>query len=573
MGTTLLFWGAMTGRPVVGLVCALLVEAKSWMRLRWDFSEEAYERSWQLTVAMIIVGGLFIWLDESRYTAVLVLLGWMPPLLLPMQFAQSYGMQPSIPMTAMSLIARRSRERNRRLGLITSPVCFNFGNVTFVVTLISAAVGLEGESHFFLPGVVILCGWRLWTMKRCRLSSLIPVLIVTGLMGIAGERGLQVLEQWVRAGGTEEKVGFNPNFHNTLIGKQGMVIQSPEIMWRLRVPPGRQAPPRLRTATYNNFLALSWQNQRRDFKNVKPTVIGQETFHVLDARSSVADDTRLPEFLIRGTVDDTFPLPVPADPVRLSGLKTSRVEANPLGSVRVEPAEPVVNATVVWGGGSSIETAAEEADLRGLAKTDADMIRRVVEEIGLREIQPLEDRLKYLSRWFNKNFRYSMDLKIRQPTARELLGGGKRPPSAIEQFLTTVREGHCEYFATAACLMLRETGVPTRYATGYSVMEINSGSGEYLIRGTHAHAWCRVWDESRQRWLDFDPTPGDGVSTRIVQTPWMQRLKDGIKRAREDFFLWRNNPDNEWVVVAVLSVLGTALSAFIFFRLWRSRRR
>ena len=49
LGTTLLFWGGMSGRPMIGLVLALLVEAKHWVRIRWDFDDEDCSKAWQFT--------------------------------------------------------------------------------------------------------------------------------------------------------------------------------------------------------------------------------------------------------------------------------------------------------------------------------------------------------------------------------------------------------------------------------------------------------------------------------------------------------------------------------------------
>ena len=46
--------------------------------------------------------------------------------------------------------------------------------------------------------------------------------------------------------------------------------------------------------------------------------------------------------------------------------------------------------------------------------------------------------------------------------------------SALDDFLNRSRAGHCEYFATATVLLLRAAGIPARYATGYSVQEVES---------------------------------------------------------------------------------------------------
>ena len=42
---------------------------------------------------------------------------------------------------------------------------------------------------------------------------------------------------------------------------------------------------------------------------------------------------------------------------------------------------------------------------------------------------------------------------------------------------------------------------------------------------------------------------------------------------REDFFLWRTNPDNELMVFSVVGVFGLGLGLVVVRRLWRSRSR
>jgi hypothetical protein len=145
--------------------------------------------------------------------------------------------------------------------------------------------------------------------------------------------------------------------------------------------------------------------------------------------------------------------------------------------------------------------------------------------------------------------------------------------TAISRFLTDSRAGHCEYFASAAALMLRETGVPARYTIGYMLIERDPGQGPYVIRGTHGHAWCRVWDQDAGLWLDFDPTPSNWTATLTTQTTLAQRMSDQLRRMREDFYLWRNHPDNRVAISSTMLGIGIALSVFISHRLWRSRRR
>lgn len=562
----------MTGRPLIGLIAALFVEARYWVRLRWDFNDSSYESAWQLSFVMMVLAGVLIWLDESRYTAALVLMTWMPILLLPVQFVQSYGLKDSVDLSAFSLFAKRSRLRNERLGLMIDPVRFSFGNVLFVVALLAATVGIDKESSLFLPGLIVLSSWVLLATGRCRWTSLLPVMLVAGLLGLAGQKGLEHLERLLRSGGSDRGDQFDPNFHTTLIGSRGRVSLSPEIIWRLKVG-GVQEPPRLlRTATFRNFFGTTWQNQRRNFEELNPRIIDDVTYHPLHESLASADFSGLPFYSLRGSVQELYPLPIPGDAAAIRGFNDAKVELNPLGTVQVTPEVPVVDCTVYWGAGTNPESGSEQSDLLRMTLGEREVVRRIARELELRDLPTLDAKLARLLQWFHQNFRYSLDLSIRQPTHAERVGKDMKP-SAIEQFLTDVRAGHCEYFATAATLILAEVGVQSRYAIGYVVTERADKRGEFVIRGTHSHAWCRVWDEGKHKWIDFDPTPPDWVSSLAKNDFVFQKFKDWLKQVREDFYIWRTDPDNELKVIVVVSLMGLSLSGFVIRRLWRSRNQ
>jgi len=82
-----------------------------------------------------------------------------------------------------------------------------------------------------------------------------------------------------------------------------------------------------------------------------------------------------------------------------------------------------------------------------------------------------------------------------------------RPPQdPVADFLFNTKRGYCEYFASAMAVMVRSVGVPARVATGFASGYYNSLSGEYVIRGSEAHAWVEAWIDG-EGWRTFDPTP------------------------------------------------------------------
>jgi hypothetical protein len=89
----------------------------------------------------------------------------------------------------------------------------------------------------------------------------------------------------------------------------------------------------------------------------------------------------------------------------------------------------------------------------------------------------------------------------------EQKAGGVDP---LSDFLFNVREGHCEYFATAMAIMLRTLGVATRVVNGFQRGDYNDAADVYVVRQRHAHSWVEVYFPGSDSWVTFDPTPAAG---------------------------------------------------------------
>lgn len=583
----------MTGRPVIGLLVALVVEARHWTRVRWDFHDDACGRAWQFTAIAIALATALIWLDGSRYTVLPGLLSWLPLLLLPMQFVQSYGMRDSLPLGIFSFLARQRRERNERLGLPEEMPMFNFGNVLFAVVMVAASVGSRANTWVFLPGMIVLTGWLLLGAGHSRPLALIPVLVLSGFMALAGQIGLSRAEDWIGQAAASYTAKFNPNFKSTMLGRKGTVVQSPEIHWRLHPAPGT-APPRLmRTASFNYLNGTDWQNQRltsTDFKDLDSRLLGDTPYYLLQPVEKAGGIPALPSFTLRGAASAESPLPLPGNAAGLRDFDLDGIDCGSFGTVRVFPKHSVIDGTVFWRGGTNPEVPPIPAeDLRvplaeqGVSAADDEesalthrkrggVIHQMVEDLRLADEPTLQGKLNRLRTWFHREFRYTRELTI-EGSRTGMRRNGAREPTVITRFLTETRAGHCEYFATAAVLMLRDAGIPARYAIGYAVAEADSKRGGYVLRGTHGHAWVRVWDEQHGQWIDFDPTPPTWLPAAAPGGSFVQRFNDGLKRLREDFFIWRNRPNNRLAVSAAMIGVGIALGAFVMRRLWRSKRR
>jgi len=78
--------------------------------------------------------------------------------------------------------------------------------------------------------------------------------------------------------------------------------------------------------------------------------------------------------------------------------------------------------------------------------------------------------------------------------------------NALGFFLFNRKAGHCEYFASALALMLRQSGVHSRIVTGYRGATFNQFGGYYSLQEYRAHSWVEYFVPNLG-WARVDPTP------------------------------------------------------------------
>ncbi|QEF97438.1 Protein-glutamine gamma-glutamyltransferase [Stieleria maiorica] len=108
--------------------------------------------------------------------------------------------------------------------------------------------------------------------------------------------------------------------------------------------------------------------------------------------------------------------------------------------------------------------------------------------------------------FFQDNYRYSLK-DVETPSDTD----------PIDYFLSSRHPAHCEFFASAAAVLLRAQGVPTRYVTGYVVTERSEGDDYWLARNRDAHAWVEAYDEITERWFPVEATVGRTYRTLMTE--------------------------------------------------------
>lgn len=106
-----------------------------------------------------------------------------------------------------------------------------------------------------------------------------------------------------------------------------------------------------------------------------------------------------------------------------------------------------------------------------------------------------EEKARAIRNYLVMHCRYSLDL-TKLPTSR----------GPLYDFLFSGKAGHCEYFASAMVILMRELGIPSRLAYGYAAGQWNPDQKTFEVRQLDAHAWAEVYLKGRG-WTPFDPTP------------------------------------------------------------------
>ena len=149
------------------------------------------------------------------------------------------------------------------------------------------------------------------------------------------------------------------------------------------------------------------------------------------------------------------------------------------------------------------------------------------------------------------------------------LTGARPGKSALEDFLLTRRSGHCEYFATATVLLLREAGVPARYAVGYAAHEWSRVERRWVVRARDAHAWAVAWVDGR--WVDVDTTPPVWVKEEAGPDSAWQPVADLWEWGTFLFSRWRWS-ERQDRLTGSLGWLLIPLTGLLVWRLWARRR-
>lgn len=601
-GLALLYWGYLTGHMSAALPVAILLESRWVVNIRWDFKYESYIRAWNLCILCAVIIAMFSWIDGMRIGKLHTLFVWAPFILLPLELAQRFGTANHIPLSTFSIFARRKMLQDIKEGRKISPRVLNTGYLYITMAILATAKASRHDLYHYI-GLSLLIGICLYAYTRKsghRRWAWATAFILLLTLSWLGQWGMYKISRYYRGGGGTQIMhnqSISSTQSRTSIGRLGRIKLNPNILWRMTVHYGG-VPRLIRAATYNQYSKAIWtysyvasDDSKNEYEDsgyrTNPSAAAIEGER--DIRWFTIASPQLPDIApltIIGEVDakvDEHPLPVPSRFLAIGDLdEETYLECNSMGTIRIANPNYNIVEYAVWEGdfSNTEEPPAKEAtpklnlDLQ-IPPAEADGIKRICQKLNLYD-QTLSTQAKItvLRDFFMDHFKYSTHLT----TSR--FDRGKRQTS-VSLFLEKSRTGHCEYFATATTLLLREAGIPARYCIGYAVHEKGGDENEWVMRGLHAHAWSRVWMEQPNpsgqtagKWVDVDLTPPSWQAMEAANTDhWRQRLADRWQLLSEDFLIWRTREDNKNRVYTVVAVILSFIAIWVSWRLWSSRQR
>jgi protein-glutamine gamma-glutamyltransferase len=596
----LLFWGWQSGLLPAGAVMGLILESARFVKVRWELSDADFRRILTFCTVLLLATAVYAFTSNEEGGSLSGLMRgpaaarnatltsvrassaffrWLPMTLFLFMAAQTFGARERIPWTAISFFSYRRAQRERKAGHLPPPGGgLNISYPYFIVCLFSAGIHPNNGSASYFWGQCLLTVWALWPFRSRRYGIAVWAGTLTAVivLGYFGQSGIGVLERVIENYNPQWFARFlrqraDPMQATTAIGRIGKLEMSGRIVIRLWTENHTPPPEYLREASYRTYFSprQSWYagTPRSDFAN-RPAETNQTTWVLLPDKTNDAS-VNIACYLNGWSQELGIPeglLPLPTGSGRLENLNAVSLKENSEGAVLADgPGLVIFDAR--YGPGATIDsppdTSTNQLDLT-VPTNEALALEQVISSrhlAGRDEAQTLRN----VSEFFRNHFTYSVWLGPDQlPTTNE---------TPLARFLLTSRRGHCEYFATATVLLLRELNIPARYAVGYFVHE-QSGGG-YVVRERDAHAWCLVWDADTRTWENFDTTPASWVAEEGKRASFWQWLSDlrswiGFQIAK---FRWGQTNLRQYILWALVPLLALLLYQIIFRRGRRQPRR
>ena len=503
LGATIIFWGWHTGLWLAAIPLAILYEGSRYVNWRWELITADFRNVSHVCTVLLVGVLIYLWFSDRSLQLIFSFFQWLPVICAPLLIAQAYSTSDRVDLHALLFFKEGTGDRQQLFLLdLTYP---------YFASCILAASAANVRDSFFYLGAVALIGWAFISLRSPRFSTglfLCLLLLSTGL-GMVGHTGMHNLQLALQHKTSRFFYRFyrpqtDPNQISTAIGDIGSVKLSNQIVLRLKPAPGETPPKLIHQASYNKYASGFWAATKAKFNPVKTEA---ENSWILQEGSLPGKAVTISENL----EEEQSLLKLPDGSFEVNRLSVEQIEQNQYGTVEITGEPGLLSYQVLYDPQLSVNSPPVEADIR-VPEIERAAIAQIVAELNLDERSP-QEVLSTIKQFFDTEFDYSLKLALQ-----------RRNRTPLSAFLLSHRSGHCEYFATATTLLLREVRIPARYAVGYSVHELSQWEGQYIVRGRHAHAWTQVYLDDK--WQAFDTTPSAWIAIEDRAASNWQYLQD-----------------------------------------------
>jgi hypothetical protein len=588
--TALLFWGWQSGFLIVGAVMGVILELSRFLLFRWNLDDTDFSRIWGFcwllngALALYVLtnneaGGLngmihgntAVAAANSTVITATRFLRWLPMTFFAFIVAQAFNVRESVPLTGISLVLRW---RRRKGGEIFGDQYLNFSYPYFMVCVFSAGIHANNGSRSYFLGTAAMGLWALWTVRshRYRLftwAAALTAVAAVGFVGIIGINQAQRALQNFNAQWMSKFFGHrtDPLQTVTSMGRIGELKLSARIVIRLQPAKVGHAPAYLREASYRNFhpAKATWYagGTPADFEGIQPEA-DNTTWNLLPGKKC-AEAVNIACYLDGWSRDLDAPeglLPLPSGCGLLENVPAFMVLKKNKNGALLAAGRGLVIFDAHYGSGATLDTPPDigttnRFDL-SVPTNEIPAVTAAIAELDLPAVANDAEKRRAVAKFFLDKFTYTLWQGFDKKATAD--------STPLTKFLTTSRSGHCEYFASATVLLLRQLGIPARYAVGYYVHETR-GSG-YVVRDRDAHAWCLAWNKEKHCWEDFDTTPPSWVAIEEKRTyfgEWFTDVQSWLKFQYAKF-RWRQANLQQYIFWTLIPVLVVLLYHIIFRR-------
>lgn len=345
----------------------------------------------------------------------------------------------------------------------------------------------------------------------------------------------QVKNEWIRLFSTLQSNRVEPTYgtFGDTLSLGGPVALSNATLMDVRAPAGRY----WKAAVYDEYTGTGWVTNESDTLFVDSGELPGEPL----------------SYEARRTVTQTFILYMPgttqiyalAQPERFSlPIKVG------VSLAQVSGAEPQIESVLTVDSRYRFESGDSYMVISSLAAVEEDAMRQAGSDYpawAQRYLQLPDDlpqRVRDLAlevtEPYDNDYDKAMALQgfLREYEYNEQI---QEPPVAVDRvdyFLFEMKEGYCNYYASALAVMARAVGIPARVVAGYAQGEWDRDAEAYRVREYDSHAWVEVF-LPRFGWIDFEPTasepeivrprriqPGDSALSGQENPYWEDYLRE-----------------------------------------------